>query len=158
MTIDETPRASWDYERRVYMLDSLLAQTALGKKTDGANGWKKEAWESIRRGFNDKFGLNFSVKQLKESFNNLKKDYQMVKELRNLSGFGWDDSSQLVTAAPDVWDMYLEKHPDRGRFRTRPFLYYDKMHELCDGRMPTGERKFYPSMIRGTYPSMGASH
>jgi len=152
MTPDDrdTPRAVWDFERREYLLDSLIAQSALGKKTDGASGWKKEAWESIRKSLNEKFNLRFTVKQLKEAFNNLKKDYQIVKELRGLSGFGWDDANELVTAASDIWDAYFAKHPDRGRFRTRPFPYYDKMHEICDGRMPTGDGKLYPSMIQGT--------
>ena len=31
----------------------------------------------------------------------------MVKKLRDLSGFGWDEERKVVTAADDVWDKYI---------------------------------------------------
>lgn len=37
------------------------------------------------------------------SFLQLKKEYREVKQLRDLSGFGWDDIQKLVTADNDVW-------------------------------------------------------
>ena len=57
---------------------------------------------------NEKFDLKFMIKQLKEAFNNLKKDYQIVKELRNLSGFGWNDEKQVIAASQDVWENLFE--------------------------------------------------
>lgn len=30
-----------------------------------------------------------------------------MKKLRGLSGFGWDDAEQRVTASDDVWEDYL---------------------------------------------------
>jgi hypothetical protein len=38
----------------------------------------------------------------------LKKEYDIVKELRNLSGFGWDDAMKHVKVLPAVWDEYLK--------------------------------------------------
>ena len=38
----------------------------------------------------------------------LKKDFAVVKQLREQSGFGWDNALKIVTAPPDVWDKYLE--------------------------------------------------
>jgi hypothetical protein len=40
----------------------------------------------------------------------LKKEYDIVKELRNLSGIGWDDVTKHVKALPAVWDEYLKVH------------------------------------------------
>ncbi len=31
-----------------------------------------------------------------------------MKNLRELSGFGWDAEKSLVTAPDDVWEKYLE--------------------------------------------------
>jgi hypothetical protein len=30
-----------------------------------------------------------------------------VQTLRDLSGFGWDDTTNMVDAPDDVWDQYL---------------------------------------------------
>jgi hypothetical protein len=38
----------------------------------------------------------------------LKQEFDIVKELRGISGFGWDDERKVVTASPEVWEPYLE--------------------------------------------------
>jgi hypothetical protein len=37
-----------------------------------------------------------------------KQEYDVVKELRGLSGFGWDPCLCTVTAERDVWDAYIK--------------------------------------------------
>ena len=37
-----------------------------------------------------------------------KDKFKIVKTLRSLSGFSWDDQRKMVTAEPDVWDCYLK--------------------------------------------------
>jgi hypothetical protein len=38
----------------------------------------------------------------------LKKEYKEVKQIQELSGFGWDADKHVVTAADDVWYAYIE--------------------------------------------------
>ena len=38
----------------------------------------------------------------------LKQEFDTVKKLCGLSGFGWDDAKQKVTALDDVWEDYLK--------------------------------------------------
>ena len=40
----------------------------------------------------------------------LKKEYDIVKELRSLSGFGWDEATKQVHTLPPVWDEYIKVH------------------------------------------------
>jgi Myb/SANT-like DNA-binding domain len=37
----------------------------------------------------------------------MKKDYQVVKTIREASGFGWDNSNYLLIAEDLVWDSYI---------------------------------------------------
>ena len=37
----------------------------------------------------------------------LRKKYEIVKRLKDQSGFGWDEARQTVTASNEVWDAYL---------------------------------------------------
>src|SRR5882672_9580423 len=41
-------------------------------------------------------------------FLQLKGEYKVVKTLRGLSGFGWDEGDQMVTAPLAVWDSYVK--------------------------------------------------
>ena len=38
----------------------------------------------------------------------IKQEYDTVKELRGLSGFGWDPQLCTVTAEMEVWDAYIK--------------------------------------------------
>ena len=42
----------------------------------------------------------------------LKLEYDTVKELRGLSGFGWNPKLCTVIADPDVWIAYIKVSPD----------------------------------------------
>ncbi|KAH9052000.1 hypothetical protein EDB83DRAFT_2316626 [Lactarius deliciosus] len=37
----------------------------------------------------------------------IKQEFETMKELRGLSGFGWDDVKNTVTATDEVWEAYL---------------------------------------------------
>jgi len=37
----------------------------------------------------------------------LKSEYKLVKTLRGLSGFGWDEGNQMVTVPLSVWEKYI---------------------------------------------------
>jgi hypothetical protein len=55
-------RASWDNDKREFLLELLLEQTALGKRCDGGNGWKKEAWQVVVNSLNEKFEVKLNTK------------------------------------------------------------------------------------------------
>ena len=38
----------------------------------------------------------------------LKREYEIIKGLRNLSGVGWNDVTKRVKAEPSVWDAYCK--------------------------------------------------
>jgi hypothetical protein len=51
--------------------------------------------------FNSKFSLVFTVGQVKQKEQDLKKDFRAVKGLQEENGFGWDSSRMMVTA-PEI--------------------------------------------------------
>ena len=52
--------------------------------------------------FNSRFSLAFTVVQVKQKEQDLK-EFRVVKELQEESGFGWDSSRMVVTAPKSVW-------------------------------------------------------
>ncbi|KAJ7745907.1 hypothetical protein DFH07DRAFT_711778, partial [Mycena maculata] len=74
----------------------------------------------------------------------LKNSYNLVSAIRHASGFGWDDGLKIPTAASDVWDAYITKHPKAARWRRTPFPLYDEILYLVDGVVATGAGAFHP--------------
>ncbi|KIM78639.1 hypothetical protein PILCRDRAFT_11097 [Piloderma croceum F 1598] len=75
----------------------------------------------------------------------LKKEFNIVKKLRESSGFGWDSSKNIVTATADIWERYinnLKSHKKAAIWRTKPFLLYDSIRILVEGIVATGEGVF----------------
>lgn len=86
-----------------------------------------------------------------------------MKQLCDLSGFGWDGAQNIVTADDDVWDrliticptslrichglndFYPQAHPGLKKWRKSAFLLFDDMADLIEGTYATGARVFRPS-------------
>lgn len=78
----------------------------------------------------------------------LKKSYRTVRDLRNTSGFGWDDENQIVTADSAAWEEYIAAHPEAKPFRTKPFPLYDNLQAICQAIIATGDAAFNPGQRR----------
>jgi hypothetical protein len=143
------PRAHWTEERRLFFIDALLEQTRLGRRAQG--GWPPEVWKDITNALNKTFNWNLVFGKAKDQYNALRKDYLIVKAMRSLSGWGWDDELKRVTAPKAVFDEHIAAHPEASKFAHLSFIYYDKMHELLEGKVATGDGKFNP-LVDNTEP------
>src|SRR5882724_6901422 len=90
----------------------------------------------------------------------LKAEYKTVRTLCGLSGFGWDEGLQMMTAPLQVWESYIQvmwvssyvsflltisyaqSHPKAKKFMTKPFPLYNDLVELCDAVIATGAGAF----------------
>ena len=96
-----------------------------------------------------------------------------MKQLRDLSGFGWDGARNIVTADDDVWDrlitvcrtslqihcslnyFYPQAHPGLKKWRKSAFPLFDDMADLIEGTYATGAGVFRPG--RDFTPGTGGS-
>ncbi|WVZ99640.1 hypothetical protein U9M48_044906 [Paspalum notatum var. saurae] len=73
-------------------------------KFKGQNGWN-----SITTKFNEKFPVaHFSEQQLQEKEKELKGSYKAIRDSRNESGVGWNDTLCMVLAEPEVWPRLIK--------------------------------------------------
>lgn len=78
-------------------------------KFKGQNGWSREGWNSITTKFNEKYpAAQFSKQQLQEKEKELKGNYKAIRDSRNESGAGWNDSLCMVLAEPEVWPRLIK--------------------------------------------------
>jgi hypothetical protein len=86
---------------------------------------------------NAKFGCSFTLNQVKQKEQDLKKDYRVVKELEEESGFGWDSERKMVTAPPNVWANFVARknNSDALTWQDKSFPYFDDLFALYDGEI-----------------------
>jgi hypothetical protein len=63
----------------------------------------------------------------------------IVKQIRNQSGFGWDDEKQIPTASDEVWDAYIEKHKEAAAFRKNSLPQFDLLDKIYTGVIASGQ-------------------
>ncbi|KAI0354583.1 hypothetical protein OH77DRAFT_469275 [Trametes cingulata] len=133
-------RARYSAQDDHTLIEALTAQAALGNQSE--NGFKGVAFvaaaAALEGSEEDSGGRAKTVQSCKDRFLTLKKEFFVVKKLRDQSGFGWNESEHLVTAPDDVWERYLEK------WRKTPFPLYADMSTLVEGTSATGEAAFRP--------------
>ena len=100
------PKVVWTKEMERKLIDLLLEQIQLGRKAEG--GFKKTAWTAVEKKFNEEMNLNLTRDNFKNKLKTWKQSYRMMKELRNMSGFAWNESTQCVDADDSVWEELLK--------------------------------------------------
>ncbi|XXG84967.1 hypothetical protein AAC387_Pa11g0161 [Persea americana] len=127
--IDRT-KADWTLQRDACLVELLIEQQNAGNRSD--TGWKKEAWKYMVDAFNRRFGIDNNVQQLKSRIAQLKKNYNIVRQLLNQSGFSWNNILHVVVADDDVWDRYLLLHPEAKPFRKAGLPLFEELGTLFD--------------------------
>ncbi|KAH9037596.1 Myb/SANT-like DNA-binding domain-containing protein [Lactarius pseudohatsudake] len=135
--------------------EAMLLHTLADEKANanwGDNNPKKVAWTACECALADSEkksgGTAKSAQAIKNRWQRLKQEYDVVKEIRGLSGFGWDPSLNTVTAESTVWDAYIKTlSPSKAKlvkkFRTKAFPLYNAVGELVDGTRATGKNTFH---------------
>lgn len=121
------------------LIDGLiLAACANGKRSD--SGYKREAWEHCKKKVQEACysGQTITRDQLKNKHDTFKREYKTWKELSNLSGFAVNEDG-TVSGDSDALDRYYEAHPDARKYRTQPLRFADKLSQLFDGIVATGQ-------------------
>ncbi|KAF9787271.1 hypothetical protein BJ322DRAFT_712789 [Thelephora terrestris] len=147
-------RCHWSAQDDRILVETLLIQKAAGNKAQ--SGWKSVVWGVVAAEL-QKVAADGQAEKTASKCNdhycNLKSDFMLIKKLRNMTGFGWDDERNLVVAADDQWDELAKENPHAKKWRTTPFPIYDEMFSLVDGIVATGAGAF----LAGTPPPPGPS-
>ncbi|XP_068655806.1 uncharacterized protein [Aristolochia californica] len=88
--------------------------------------------------------LDILVEQLKNRTKSWKKTYQTVMSCLNTSGFGWDATTQRVTAYHFVWQDYIKEHKDAEKYRQQGCPLYEKLAMVVGNTIAVGSGSTTP--------------
>ncbi|KAG1858919.1 hypothetical protein F4604DRAFT_1518960, partial [Suillus subluteus] len=126
-TKSKVPSAStktvWKSNDDAVLIATLLKEREEGRQSD--SGFKPKSFvacaEALQGSEKTSGGVAKTSGSCHDHWGKLKKDFAVVKKLREQSGFGWDNTLKIVTAPPDVWEKYLETHKKAKVWRKKPF-------------------------------------
>jgi hypothetical protein len=79
--------------------------------------------------------MTYSVTQLSSCRSALNERFVIFQTLKDNSGYGWDDLLQVPTAPQEVWNAYIEAHPEAAQFKKKTLPFY---RDLCYGLIVIG--------------------
>ncbi|KAJ7939971.1 hypothetical protein B0H13DRAFT_1450797, partial [Mycena leptocephala] len=90
------------------LCDSI--QKAAGNQTDNA-GWDSSAWTAraadLEGTEKQSGGAMKTSDACQTRWTTLKSQYQLVKKLRDKSGWGWNDEEKHIVVDDDTWEAYV---------------------------------------------------
>ncbi|KAI3891141.1 hypothetical protein MKW98_007446, partial [Papaver atlanticum] len=99
-------RTTWTPPMDHLFIELMVEQVVNRQLLDGQ--FSKTAWANIVTKFKESFGPSFNKKVSRNCMKTLKKIFNGVSSLRGTSGFGWNDTKEIVTAPDDVWKKHIE--------------------------------------------------
>jgi hypothetical protein len=93
-------RADWSDANLRHFIDICKGEIEAGFNT--------ASWKNLVDKFEGKTGKRLTKKQLKNKWNNMRKEYTWFMELKNAATrLGWDDAKQTVDCSKEWWDEHL---------------------------------------------------
>jgi len=122
------PRFQWLEAYELTFFQSLVDSIHDGLRPESL--LKPEAWRRAMKALQDTHDITITKSQLANKYDNTKKKFRVWRALREEPGFGYDLATGCVTAPDQVWDAYLEKHPEARQFRGRRLEHEALFNEL----------------------------
>ncbi|KAF9613836.1 hypothetical protein IFM89_012368 [Coptis chinensis] len=115
----------WTIEMDRVLTETFLDQVQKGNKSE--QGWSPRCLIRIIDAIKEKCGKAVTKDNVQARLKTWTKNFNIMTELRDQSGFGWDDNRKMIVVRDDVWENYVKSHPDAKGFRYKPLTNYDEL-------------------------------
>ncbi|KAK2642878.1 hypothetical protein Ddye_024641 [Dipteronia dyeriana] len=100
-------KAVWDPPTHEIWVDLAIEQVRAGNRN--GTHLSKQCWKNFIENFNKITGRTYDRKQLKNHWDNVKKEWQLWDSLvRGETGLGWDMERQTIDASNEWWEAKLQ--------------------------------------------------
>ncbi|KAJ9678671.1 hypothetical protein PVL29_020759 [Vitis rotundifolia] len=106
-SVSEKKNLTWIDEMDNFLVDRLMEQMHKGQKIGGV--FTKTAYVIVAREIGENFELSCNSEHIKNRMKTLKKNFYAAQEvLQSGSGFGFNESTQMIEATTEVWTTYTK--------------------------------------------------
>lgn len=119
-------KARWTTTLTKILVDLMVEQVRFGnKKKDSFN---RKGWKSINDNFQKRTGLKWTLEQLKNQYDVLKRQNNIMKILLEHMHFTFDESRGTIKASDEDWEVFIKANPEADTLRANGCPVYK---ELC---------------------------
>ncbi|XP_010041986.2 uncharacterized protein LOC104430983 [Eucalyptus grandis] len=134
----QTFSAKWTESVTNLFIGLLVDEVKKGNRTSST--FNKARWRNIQTEFVRQTGCQYSIVQLRNKVNKLRKRYSSFQKLMSQSGFGWDNvNKRVVVDNPSIWESHIKEDVEWAKFRNDGFPQYLKLCIVFGGTYATGE-------------------
>nr|XP_048326632.1 uncharacterized protein LOC125421496 [Ziziphus jujuba var. spinosa] len=133
-------RRTWSKGEEEALLNILDEAVASGQRCD-TGAFKPGTLNMIERQLAEmcpNSGLRASP-HIESKMKKWKKQYGIIYDMLNKSGFGWNDSLKCVEVdSDDAWKAYVQCNPSAKSWRSKPFPMYERLANIFGKDRATG--------------------
>ena len=122
-----TTKACWSDIMNRELIQFYLEEMLKG--SSASNGLKSQQWTIITQKMAVEFPIasQLTSQQVQSNWTYLKQKWRIYHDLRNKSGFGWNDQLNNFDCEKSVFDAYCAAHPGATGFWKTPLPFYDDL-------------------------------
>ena len=99
-------KADWCDANVRHFIDICKGEIEAGNRPLGF--FNRTGWKNVISKHEEKTGQKLTKKQLKNKWDNMKKEYTWFMELKNsATGLGWNEAKRTVECSKEWWDEHL---------------------------------------------------
>jgi len=99
-------KADWCDANVRHFIDICKGEIEAGNRPLGF--FNRTGWKNVISKHEEKTGQKLTKKQLKNKWDNMKKEYTWFMELKNIAtGLGWNEAERTVECSKEWWDEHL---------------------------------------------------
>ncbi|VFQ60844.1 unnamed protein product [Cuscuta campestris] len=108
--------------------------------------FNRVGWENTVKKFNTETGRQYTWLQLKNRWDNLKKEWFAWRSTtENETELGWDNQRMTVDADGGWWERKVMENPDAAKFRERGPILVNEQRMLFSDVVATGNNAYVPA-------------
>nr|XP_016441046.1 PREDICTED: L10-interacting MYB domain-containing protein-like [Nicotiana tabacum] len=136
----ERHNAKWDEYAHIKFIE--LCEQEVRKGIRPNTYLSKDGWKNMVNEFNNKTGLKYTRKQMKNHWDHIKAECTLFKQLmRGETGLGWDTTRKIIIADDDWWEQKIKENSKYKKFRNKDLsLIWFRYDALFTDIIATGER------------------
>ncbi|KAK3424566.1 hypothetical protein EUGRSUZ_F01358, partial [Eucalyptus grandis] len=134
----QTFSAKWTEAVTSLFIGLLVDEVKKGNRISST--FNKAGWRNIQTECVRQTGCQYSMVQLRNNVNKLRKQYSSFQKLMSQSRFGWDNvNKRVVVDDPSIWESHIKENVEWAKFRKDGFPQYPELCIVFGGTYATGE-------------------
>ncbi|KAK8952148.1 hypothetical protein KSP39_PZI002991 [Platanthera zijinensis] len=145
--------ANWESSHVLLYCDLCIREIELGNRP--TTHFSKDGWKNLVTKFKERTGLLYDRAQLKNKWDQLKREWKLWRELKKgETGLGWDPIKKTIDASDEWWQERIQMIPMAKKFRysgIAPELE-EKLDRMFSQVVASGDNVWIPAT--GSMPSI----